>query len=137
MVEDRLPQLRPAVVRVGVPLLRPGQVDRHDVIDQVLEPLLLGRDRAQEVCRHTLRVHGRAPDPTSASVAPVRYLMTDVLPLWVRPNSQKTGTGARLRASARRAWKCRSSARNRLANRAQPWSMVVTRRASATQMQIG
>src|SRR5262245_10859800 len=69
------------------------------------------------------RVHGRNPDPTSASSAPVRYLMIEVLPLWVRPNSQKTGDGARRRASARRAWSCRSSPRNRFASRAQAWSM--------------
>ena len=41
------------------------------------------------------RVQGRKPWPISASSAPVRYLMMEVLPLCVLPNSQNTGTGVR------------------------------------------
>jgi hypothetical protein len=46
------------------------------------------------------RVQGRKPVPISASLAPVKYLMMDVLPLCVLPKSQMTGTGVRRRASA-------------------------------------
>src|SRR5438067_6086933 len=55
------------------------------------------------------RVHGLKPRPISASSAPVRYLIMLVLPLWVLPKSQKTGTAVLPRSSLRRS--CSSSSR--------------------------
>ena len=41
------------------------------------------------------------PPPISASSAPVRYLIIDVFPLPVFPNSQNTGTGAPFKSRSR------------------------------------
>src|SRR6478672_6975673 len=59
-----------------------------------------------------VRVQGRKPSPIWASAAPVRYLMIDVLPLCVLPNSQSTGTGACWRRWSRLRARAGSSRRN-------------------------